>query len=245
MAWVGDGGSVCLIYCEVNYIYDSNSDLPKKAVVFFADGAAIGMYAAAYEDARHRYSLPEIYIVGIANLQGVDASGMQRRSGEYLIGLQDRTAAFKAHENLFFQIKSSMIDAMTMLTCPDCRVYIGGYSNGGDWAYTMAARHTELFEGVISLSMLSARAAALYSPAQFRQKMFLAAGIYEDVAQNLAAQIVDIRKNAELETELCNAYTGHDMLLWSNALTVAYLWMLGNHEDFMEESKRTCIPPFP
>ncbi|USU06244.1 hypothetical protein NF699_06155 [Sphingomonadaceae bacterium OTU29LAMAA1] len=100
---------------------------------------------------------------------------------------------------------------------------IGGYSNGGVWAATMAARFPQLFGNVLVMSAGAASAASSAGKLG-ASRVFAGAGIYETDFRKTTIAVVNAAKAAGAETRFREVVSGHAMPTWDLIFADAYPW---------------------
>lgn len=207
--------------------WNRNNPLP---VVYLADGAAVSGFANTLEPAIRTGSVPPVILVGIENAPSMPAGLTNyrpeddQRSQEYLEGWQGGAERFAAHEAFVLQtVLPHMEREFGASSAPKDRV-VGGFSNGGAWAISMAARHPDVFRGVLALSPSNTgRQGAPHAEA----RVFTGGGTLEPAFLVSARKYATLMKRSGQATRLQDWVGGHDYAVWEELLPAGLAFLLG------------------
>ncbi|PNY81758.1 alpha/beta hydrolase [Deinococcus koreensis] len=201
-------------------------------VVYLADGAAPGM-ATTLEPLIQSGRAPRVVLVGIESApsaltgQAYDPA-QDRRAQEYLDGYTGGEAAFRAHERFLLDTVLPEIERRFGVRGTAQGRVVGGFSNGGAWAISMAARHPDTFRGVIALSPSNLPGAQGLPHPQAR--VFTSGGTLEpgflEASRTYAASI-RARGGAVRQV---GRVGGHDGLIWQEEFPGAVAFVLASEE---------------
>ncbi|WP_198170777.1 alpha/beta hydrolase [Deinococcus arboris] len=197
--------------------------------VYMADGQAVEEFARTLEAAMARGTAPRVILVGISSAQSTGVTGSDplkdHRALEYLEGLPGGAASFAAHEQFVLSMVLPHVEQTYHLsTRPQGRV-VAGFSNGAAWAISMAARHPQVFRGVVAMSPGSGGAQNAPHPAT---RVFVEAGTLEPLFLNSARTYAANTRLAGNPTHLEVRVGGHDEAVWRDVFPSGVAFAL-NH----------------
>lgn len=102
---------------------------------------------------------------------------------------------------------------------------IGGSSNGGDWALTVAALRPDLFGNVMALSS-SGRLTTTLATALAQTRLYGGAGLYEPTYRRNTLDAVAAAQAAGAETRVQTIASGHSQAAWDVMFADAAPWLL-------------------
>jgi enterochelin esterase-like enzyme len=185
--------------------------------LYMADGER-GVYLAA----AHLRPAIEAGLIPPIQIIGMDPDPAHRRE-EYA---EPGRARFRAHERWVLDVVIPWAERVARAS-PEHRA-IGGFSNGGDFAIAMGARHPDIFSAVLAQSPVStqtfrldARAANVrwaLSAGRIEMNGYAAAAV-STVAASVADQGGVLRR--------CSGTWGHDYASWVDLTPGAVAWLFG------------------
>lgn len=191
--------------------WTSEEQLP---AVYLADGQSIEGMAQTLEAAIAAGTAPRVVLIGIPSARSTGSTSdpsEDHRALEYLEGFPGGAARFSAHEQFVVtQVLPYVERTYHLSTRPQDRV-VAGFSNGGAWAISMAARHPQLFRGVLAMSPSNAGQQKAPDPAA---RVFVEAGTLEVPFLTAARAYAAITRRAGNPTQLEVRVSGHDAALW-------------------------------
>lgn len=198
--------------------------------VYLADGGSAEELARTLEPAVEAGTAPRVVLVGIQNAPSFAPGSTtyrpedDRRAHEYLEGQAGGAERFTAHERFVLKVVLPWAEREYGLrAAPDARA-VGGFSNGGAWAISLAARHPDTFRGVIALSPSNA---AVQNAPHPRARVSTQGGTLEPSFLRAATQYAALARKAGAATRLVTRVGGHDLLLWAEAFPGAVAFTLG------------------
>jgi len=191
--------------------------------VYLADGAALSM-AQVLEPAILNKTAPRVVLVGIDSATPRPAEPQKDlRALEYLNGFKDGQAYFEAHETFVLKMVIPDIERdFHVLATPQGRV-VGGFSNGAVWAISLAARHPEVFRGVIALSPGWRPAIQAPDP---QARVFTSGGTLEPGFLSTATEYATRVKISGGTVHLVKRVGGHDQVIWQEEFPGAVRFVL-------------------
>lgn len=191
--------------------------------VYLADGAALSM-AQVLEPAIRAGTAPRVVLVGIESATSSSTEPHKDlRALEYLNGFENGQMYFEAHETFVLKIVIPYIEHdFHVLASPQGRV-VGGFSNGAVWAISMAARHSELFRGVIALS--PGWQPAIQIP-DTQTRVFTSGGTLEPGFLRTATEYATLIKASGGTVRLVKRVSGHDQIVWQEEFPGAVRFVL-------------------
>jgi enterochelin esterase-like enzyme len=203
----------------------------KVPAIYFADGLS-GEFVAVLEAAVRAGRIAPVVIVGIdAAGSTPDPSCAPRcdpRSREYLVDIPNATpeeARFNVHARFVAEEVIPFVEShYPVLATREGRA-TAGYSSGGSWAVTMAARRPDLFAKAIAMSVGWLPAAETASGLGHTQ-LFLAAGRLEgDRFIDRTSLAANLARRAGGNVRLVTPNAGHDFNMWEIAFADALGWL--------------------
>lgn len=197
--------------------------------VYLADGDSAEALARSLEPAMRAGEAPRAVLVGIESGPSLAPGSTtyrhedDRRSLEYLEGFPGGTAAFAAHERFVLNTVLPHVEREYQLKPDPQARAVGGFSNGGAWAISMAARSPGVFRGVIALSPSNVGAQAAPHPAA---RVFTQGGTLEPSFLSAARRYAALTRQAGNPTRLVQRVGGHDFLMWAEAFPEAVAFAL-------------------
>ncbi|SMB85090.1 alpha/beta hydrolase [Deinococcus hopiensis] len=183
--------------------------------VYLGDGGMVLGLARSLEPALAKGGAPRVILVGIESARPTYGEAYTRegdlRAQEYLEGWEGGRARFEAHEQFVLTAVLPHVErAYHLSPSPQDRV-VGGASNGGAWAISMAARHPDVFRGVLAMSPSNAGLQNAPHPAA---RVFASGGTLELPFLEAARQYTALARGAGRPTRLVTLVGGHDAFLW-------------------------------
>ncbi len=195
--------------------YDPDGVYP---VLYATDGETVEPFARVIEPLIRDETIPPLVMIGTHSASG---SG---RADEYIPNLNE--AAFTAHEAFFTQeVRVWAEEMLGASTARDDRI-VFGFSNGGVFSTAMGLRHPDLYSNVVSFSPGAPPGLLdLSAPAQARY--YFAAGTLELEFIRNTARVADGLRSAGLDVFEARYVSGHDFVMWGEALPLALRWVFG------------------
>jgi enterochelin esterase-like enzyme len=187
-----------------------------------ADGEATRSFAAVLDGAITAGAVPPVLLVGVHNAAERARSWPDRRSQEYLPGINRRR--FDAHMRF---VADEVVGWAGEQFGPVEGPWISsGFSSGAAWAIAAARRGPEVFGAVAAFSagMVPKRISGQLRSARVRQ--YLAAGTLEPPFRRATREWADRLARAGLPCRHEEWVGGHDPLWWERQLPVALAWLL-------------------
>ena len=215
------------IYVQVP---DNGASTERLPVIYLADALPTS-FAAIAESLAERNLAGRVILVGIESARTTtDPSCAPRcdpRSREYLIDIPGATAEesrFDAHARFVAEEVIPFVEArFPVMRTREGRA-TAGFSSGGAWAVTMAARHPELFGNTIGLSV-AWRPAAQAAAELGRTRVFLGAGRLEPRFLERTTLVAQNARAAGAEVRLITPNAGHSLANWDILFADAIAWL--------------------
>ena len=198
-------------------------------VIYSADGLAselAGIAEAGWRSGR----LAPFIIVGVPSSRARGTVGCtprcDGRSREYLIdipGLPRDQSRFDAHARFIAEEVVPLIESTYYVSRRPADRVAAGYSSGGAWALTMAARRPDIFGGTIAMSVGWAPAAEAARHLR-RGRIFIGAGRLEDRFFEQSVLAAKNAKAAGANVRLVTLNAGHSMENWTILFADALRW---------------------
>lgn len=210
--------------------------LPEGAqvpVIYLADGATF-MYAPLLEELIATGRVRPAVIVGIDTADG-PASGCahpghcDRRNLEYLPHFSAEgsgpDAPFGRHLRFVMDEVIPFIERIYPVSSDRDHRIAAGFSSGGVWAVSAAARRPDIFDKVLAMSpggQGSVGDAALLGNAQ----LYLGAGLFEPTFLRATRERAALAREAGAEVRFHEMVSGHTHAMWEILFTDAMTWFL-------------------
>ncbi len=214
--------------------HDGNVPLP---VFYLADGAS-AVFAAIAEAAVDRGDARPAILVGIHNAppdeKPCEVRPCDRRSLEYLVDLSGESANedsfFRRHMRFVIEDVLPYVEAHYPASKHRRDRAVGGYSNGGAWAFAAAEMHPDLFGNVMGLSSGS-KTAMTYAGRLKTVRVYGGSGIFEGNFHLYTKNTVANAVAAGADGRERSLVTGHSYLAWDVFFEDAFTWFFGNNPD--------------
>lgn len=212
------------------HVPDGASPTDPLPVIYLAD-ALPASFAAIAQARAERNSGARLILVGIESAPTTTdpdcAPRCDPRSREYLIDIPGATqeeSRFDAHARFVAEEVIPFVEArFPVMRSREGRA-TAGFSSGGAWAVTMAARHPELFGNVIGLSV-GWRPAAEAAGRLGRTRLFLGAGRLEPRFLERTTLAAQNARAAGAEVRLVTPNAGHGHANWDILFADAIAWL--------------------
>jgi enterochelin esterase-like enzyme len=148
------------------------------------------------------------------------------RSREYLIDIPDlppEESRFDDHARFVTEEVLPLIEASFPASRSASQRIVGGWSSGGAWAVTMAARHPDVFGGTIAMSVGWLPAAQEAAKLKHGQ-IFVGGGRLEDRFYERSRLAADNAARAGANVRLLTPNAGHSMENWAILFADALRW---------------------
>jgi enterochelin esterase-like enzyme len=207
-------------------IIPQGAELP---VIYLADGVTpqlMGVAAALWQ----RNQVAPFILVGVPSSRKRGAAGCvprcDGRSREYLIEIPDlppEESRFDAHARFVIEEVLPWIDESFPAARTADQRLVGGWSSGGAWAITMAARYPETFGGTIAMSV-GWLPAAQQASRLTRGNIFVGGGRLEDRFYERSILAAENATKAGANVRLLTPNAGHSMENWAILFADALRW---------------------
>lgn len=191
-------------------------------IVFCADGQAMRTFVQRMERESSGKPLDVAFI-------GVHSSA--KRSQEYTVN-QD-ASNFRLHERFFAEELPDFLRARFGLVLERSQTGIFGFSHGGAFALTMAARHRHLFGVVMAFSIAGEFQNIDWSDNGDAPtpKFYLSAGTREKPLLKATRRLAKDLRRHKVEHVVTERHAGHDYEYWTSEFPLAIKWAFANGND--------------
>lgn len=207
-------------------------DMPEGALlpaVYLGDGLSpqiMGVAEALWQNGE----VAPFILVGIRSSRKQGAAGCaprcDGRSREYLIEIPDlppEESRFDAHARFIIEEVLPWVEkSFPAAPAPDQRI-VSGWSSGGAWAVTMAARHPEVFGGTIAMSV-GWLPAAQQASRLTHGNIFVGGGRLEDSFYERSRLAAANARQAGANVRLLTPNAGHSIHNWTILFADALRW---------------------
>ncbi|UQN06471.1 esterase family protein [Deinococcus sp. QL22] len=219
------GSREIIVYTPPNW-----TQAERLPAVYLGDGQAVVGLAQTLEPAMLSGAAPRVVLVGIdsarsqAALTATGGPPVDQRAQEYLEAWEGGEQRFAAHEQFVLTTVLPHVERAYGLSArPQDRV-VSGFSNGGSWAISMAARHPDVFRGVLAMSPSNAGLQNAPHPAA---RVFVEGGTLEPSFLAAARTYAVMTRTAGNPTRLDVRVGGHDALVWAEVFPAGVAFILG------------------
>lgn len=190
--------------------------------LFMSDGQSVESFARVLEPLMRKGTLPPLAIVGVHSADAGYVAGQSwdmsrdRRAGEYLPDLAPE--AFDKHARFFVEEVVPWATAKFGLSHDPGDRALAGFSNGGSFVQAIGLLHPELFGAILPFSTNSLEFSRVKAApgARLPQFLFSAGDMEPFLASTRSA--ANWLKGAGAATTLKTYASGHDMLMWQQAI---------------------------
>ncbi len=210
-------------------------------VVFMPDGAAIEQYARVLEPLVLAGTVPPTAIISVAHAPSDPTNpnpAADHRAAEYLIGIHEHVPGmdaerFERHWQFFTRDLVEWARAELGLAVPPARRIVFGFSNGGAFAATVAARAPDQFGAAIALSLGYPGVADHFQPLDRAtpQRLCFGAGTYERGFLDATRAVADSARTPGREVRFVERVGGHDQVIWQEQFAAALVWLAETPHD--------------
>jgi len=198
------------------FLPSSHSPASNCPIVFCTDGQALAMFAHGFESRIRDCELPEIVLVGVHS--------SQHRAQEYTLGYND--LKYRTHEQFFTEEVPEWLKSEFGLVTDRSRTGVFGFSHGGAFVLTMAARHRDLYGLVIAFSIAGGfeQFQITEQSHELSPRFYLSAGTREKPLLKTTRRLAKHLNRHKIDCVVTERPAGHDYEYWRTELPIALKW---------------------
>lgn len=221
--------------------YSPSIDAPSTdcTLLVFGDGEGIDDFLHVLEARLTSQDLRSVKVIGIGTPAGKDArSASKARGRDYLIGFEDGEKQFASLEAF---LRDQVLLKEAPAAFPECQSFkpvMIGVSNGAAWAYSIYFRLPDLIHGAIAISMgwTPAHTDRLEHSNRSTNNLIMVSGRYEAHQMMLLTRIGEDNVQSENEMGVCILGSGHDWVMWREALWHVFPRVMGLENSGVDSS---------
>ena len=208
----------------ISYVPPITDAQMRYPVVYLPDGGLVKQIAPILDTLITTGQLRPVVLVGVRAAPGA------LRARDYVLGFDEDSARFRAHERFFVNDVVNWAEKNLPITTDRAGRILWGASNGGALVIALGLRHPDRFARVLASSPVFEKV-----PTPERGVSLpvfqIAAGTFEGTSRDRAFGLIQVLRDLNAEATFHELVAGHDELVWIEWLTSLLVRLPSQHVE--------------